>query len=60
MQAHLSPLADPYDLILNVQKQAPVVEGSHQESPPSYDDATENGTFSEDFLLLCRVVLTVH
>ena len=60
MQAHtLFPYtaADPCDLILIVQKQAPVVEESSQENPPSYDVATENGPCSEDFLrfveLLC-------
>ena len=41
--------ADSYDVILVVQKQGPVVEESHQEGPPSYDDATENGPCCEDF-----------
>ena len=36
------------DVILVVQKQAPEVETSNQEGPPSYDDATENGPCSED------------
>ena len=43
--------ADSYDLIFIVQKQGPIVDESHQEGPPSYDDATENGPCSsEDFL----------
>ena len=46
-------------LILIVQKQAPVIEESPQEGPPSYDYATENGPCGEDSLLLCRIVLTL-